>query len=64
MKVPTIASAYVAEETEDEQIELLLGALDELGYPDEYLLLSSVYVNRLVSKGWFLKGFNWLFGDK
>ncbi|KAI6175504.1 Protein HIR [Aphelenchoides bicaudatus] len=51
LKLPTIASSFNADDMEDEQIALLLSALDELNYPEEYMLLASVYVNRLVAKG-------------
>jgi hypothetical protein len=47
----TLPSALVAEEAEDEQLELLLSALDEMNYPEEYALLATVYIHRLVSRG-------------
>jgi hypothetical protein len=41
----------MAESNEEEQIERLLKVLDELNYPNEYSLLASVYISRLVSRG-------------
>lgn len=51
LKPANLPSALISEEAEDEQMELLLSALDEMDYPDEYSLLACVYIHRLVSRG-------------
>lgn len=51
LKSVTVPTNLIAESAEEEQIELLLDALDELDYAEEYTLLASVHVNRLIARG-------------